>query len=220
MVISELPLVILIAGVTLVGLYLSNVVYDYGTPQYLSRKIGHGVGGVGYLLCALMFSTCWYPIILSGGFTLLLGGARVIKPNVFRGVGRPTALSEVLFPLSGTIALAIGWAIFNEPLLSVACILMMAWGDAVTGIVRSKVYGKAVKGWWGSLAMFISCVIIGWALIEPFLLALMVAIGATLTEWACGDVSKIKFLRPIDDNLSIPLVSLVIALGGLHAGLG
>ena len=66
MLLSELPLLFLIAGIVLVGLYLSNILYDYGVPQYISRKVGHGVGGMGYLMCVLLFSTPWYSLILSG----------------------------------------------------------------------------------------------------------------------------------------------------------
>jgi len=216
MVVSELPLALMVVGIVFVGLYLSNIAYDYKMPQYLSRKIGHLCGGMGLLMCVFFFSEPWYPLILAGGFTLILGGARILKPSTFRGVSRASTMAEVYFPLSATIVLAVGWAILNNPLLAVACILMMAWGDATTGIVRSKVYGRPVKGWWGSLAMFITCFIIGWAFIQPLYLALAVSFGATLTEWACGDVSKIRLLRKVDDNLSIPIVSAVIAFGGLY----
>jgi len=48
-VIAELPFVILIAGAGMVGLYLANLFYDYNIPQYLSRKLGHLGGCVGFL---------------------------------------------------------------------------------------------------------------------------------------------------------------------------
>jgi len=210
---AEIPFAILIAGAVLVGLYLANQFLDYGTPQYLSRKAGHGAGGMGYLICAYVFSTAWWPIILSSGFTILLATARLLKgPTAFRGVARATTPAEIWFPLSSTIVLIVGWGIFNQPIASVGCILMMAWGDLVTGICRSKIYGKAVKGLWGSLAMFLTCLIISWCFIHPFWVGGLVAIGATVAEWTCGDVSRIKWLRPIDDNLAIPIVAMGIVL--------
>ena len=217
MLLSELPLLVLIAGIVLVGLYLSNVVYDYGTPQYLSRKLGHGVGGVGYLLCVLLFSTCWYPLILSGGFTLLLGGARVIKPNVFRGVGgssRAHALAEIWFPLAGTLSLAIGWAWLGNSWLAVVPILYMAWGDMVTGLIRARVYGKEVKGNWGSLGMLITCLLVA-ALFTPYWIAVVGAVVATLAE-KYTPMSKGFW----DDNHTIIISSLLVMvlLMGLWAG--
>jgi hypothetical protein len=85
--IAEIPYVLLISGVVLAGLWLSNILYDLGIPHYLSRKIGHSAGGVAFLLCGIFFSSAGWPIILAAAFTLLLWGARVLKPEAFRGVG-------------------------------------------------------------------------------------------------------------------------------------
>ena len=207
MLLSELPILFLITGLVLVGLYLSNVVYDYGTPQYLSRKLGHGVGGVAYLLCVLMFSTPWYPILLSGGFTLLLGGARLVRPSTFRGVGgssRKHALAEIYFPLAGTLSLLVGWAWLNNPPLAVVPILYMAWGDCVTGLIRAKIYGKEVKGNWGSIGMLITCLLVGF-LFTPYWIAVCGAVVATLAEKYSG-LSRTW----VDDNWVIIVSSLLV----------
>ena len=182
--ISELPLVILIAGATLVGLYLSSLVYDMGVPQYTSRKIGHGAGGMGYLLCVLLFSEPWWPIVLSGTFVLLLGGARLIRPSTFRGVGgsgRTHAFSEIWFPLAGTVSLIVGWAWLGNPMLAAVPILFMAWGDMLTGLIRSRVYGKEVKGNWGSLGMILTCLLVG-VLFTPYWIAVCGGVVATAVE--------------------------------------
>ena len=207
MVVSELPLLFLLAGAVLVGLYLSNLLYDYGVPQYISRKIGHGVGGMGYLLCALMFSTSWYPIILSGGFTLLLAGARLLRPSTFRGVGgssRSHALAEIWFPLAGTLSLLVGWMWLGNPWLATVPILFMAWGDMVTGLIRAKVYGKEVKGNWGSMGMLVTCLLVG-VLFTPYWIAACGAVVATLAEKYSG-LSRTW----VDDNYSIILSSLLV----------
>jgi len=205
--ISELPFVILIAGATIVGLYLSNLMYDYQVPQYISRKIGHGVGGMGYLLSVLLFSTPWWPIFLSGGFALLLGGARFIRPSTFRGVGgagRTHALAEVWFPLAGTLSLVVGWAWLGNPWLAVVPILFMAWGDMLTGLIRSRVYGREVKGNWGSLGMIVACLLIG-ALFTPYWIAAVGAVVATAVEKHTG-LSRTW----VDDNYTIIVSSLIV----------
>ncbi len=213
---DELPYVVLIAGAVLVGLWVSNILYDLKVPHYISRKIGHMVGGMGFLLFVLLFTEPWWPIIVSAGLVIILGGARLLRPDTFRGVGgtgRAAALAEIWYPISGVLVFCVGWAWLNQPILSIICFLSMAWGDSVTALVRYKVYGRAVKGLWGSVAMFITCLIIALAFVHPFWLGAVVAFAATLAEWSCGDVSKVKLLRGIDDNIGIPVVSLATLFG-------
>jgi len=216
-VIAEIPYIVLITGAVLVGLWISNILFDLKVPNYTSRKIGHAAGGLGFLLCAFLFSSGWWPLILAAGFVGLLGGARLIKPDTFRGVGgtgRPTeAMAEVWFPLASIPVIGIGWIWLGEPLTTIACLLFMSWGDCVTGITRSQIYHKAVKGLWGSVAMFITCLIIALCFIEPFWVGAVGALVATATEWACGDVSRVKWLRWADDNLMIPLTSCATVFG-------
>jgi phytol kinase len=213
----EAPYVVLIIGAVLIGLWVSNILFDLKVPNYLSRKIGHATGGLGFLLCAYMFPTGWWPLILAFSFVLILWLARLVKPDAFRGVGgsgrESKAMAEVWFPLSAIPVIAIGWVWLNRPFVAISCLLFMAWGDCVTGVVRSQVYGKAVKGLWGSVAMLITCLIISWAFIHPFWIGAIGAIAATIVEWACGDVSKVKWLRWADDNLFIPLISAAIYFG-------
>jgi len=219
---EEIPFVILIAGAALVGLWISNILFDLKVPHYTSRKIGHAAGGLGFLLCALLFSSGWWTFAIATAFLIMLWGARFIKPETFRGVGgtgRPTeAMAEVWFPLASLPVIGIGWIWLDKPLVAISCLLFMAWGDCVTGLVRSQVYGKAVKGLWGSVAMFVVCLIIAWAFISPFWVGAVGALVATITEWACGDVGVIK---PLDDNLMIPLVSAATVFGilALRGGL-
>ena len=214
---AEIPYVVLIAGAVLVGLWISNILFDLNVPHYISRKIGHAAGGLGFLLCAFLFSSGWWALLLATGFVAMLWGARFIKPDTFRGVGgtgRPTqAMAEVWFPLAAIPVIGVGWIWLGEPLVAISCLLFMAWGDCVTGIVRSQVYGRAVKGVWGSVAMFVTCLIVAWCFIEPFWVGAVTALVATATEWACGDISKVQWLRWADDNLMIPLVSCATVFG-------
>jgi len=130
-IIRETPFALLISGVILVGLYISNILYDSKVHHYISRKIGHAAGGVAYLLAVFLFNSGWWPLILSAGFVLLLWAARLFKPDTFRGVGgsgRPTnAMAEVWFQLSAMPLIAIGWLWLWKPIETVVCILFMAW---------------------------------------------------------------------------------------------
>lgn len=213
--IAELPFILLVAGIVLVGLYLANRFLDLKSPQWLTRKVGHLSGFVGYLLSVYMFSSFIWPFILSISFTLLLGITRILKgPSIFRGVARTGAMAEVYYPLTGTLILGVVWGIFDKPFVAVACIGMMGAGDAITGIVRSEFCSTPQKHWSGSVAMLFCSLLLAWAFIAPFFIGAIAAVGATLAEWLCGDVGKIHWL---DDNLAIPIISAAIAIGGLYA---
>jgi len=217
-VLAEAPFAILIVGATLLGLYLANLFYDFNIPQYISRKLGHLGGCVGFLLCPLLFSTFWWPLILTTGFTVLLLYARLFRPKTFRGVGgsgRPQALAEIHFPATGIVLIGVLWGIFNQPWLAIVPLTFMGAGDAITGLIRSKVYGREVKGNYGSLGMLITCLVLAY-FIQPYAIGVAGAITATLVE---------KYTRTskyVDDNLTIPLSSalvmalLYIYLGGLN----
>ena len=221
-VLAGLPFAALIAGITLAGLWLSNVVYDRGVPHYVSRKIGHAAGGLGFLLILLFFTSSLWPILLALIFGLVLLAARIARPVTFRGVGgtgrSDNAMAEVWFPWVAVPVFAGAWWGLNRSDIAVACLLFMAWGDGVTGLVRALVYRKPVKGLWGSLAMLCVCLIISWALIRPFWIGAVASLAATFTEWAFGDVGAIKWA---DDTWAIPLASrgVVLAAAALSGNL-
>jgi dolichol kinase len=211
---SEFPYAVIILGVVLVGLWISNMLYDRQIPHYISRKVGHSAGGLGFLATLFFFSSAVWPLILTAGFALVLSLARVLRPDTFRGVGgsgrNPNAMSEVWFALIAVPLYAIGWLWLKQPQITVACLLFMAWGDCVTGLVRAEVYKKAVKGLKGSAAMLIVCLILSWAFVHPFWIGGVVSLVATITEWSFGDVGILKFA---DDNWAIPVVSFGVMLG-------
>lgn len=213
--IAEIPYVILIAGAALVGLYLANLFYDYKIPQYLSRKLGHLGGCVGFLLCPLLFSSFWWPLILTTGFTALLLYARVFRPTTFRGVGgsgRLGALAEIHFPATGIVLIGILWGLLGEPWLAIVPLTFMGAGDAITGLIRSRVYGREVKGNWGSLGMLATCLILAY-FIEPYFVGMAGAVTATLAE------KYTKTTKYVDDNLTIPLFSAIV-MGVLYTYFG
>lgn len=210
---DELPIVVMACGTVVAGLWVANIVFDRGVPNYISRKIGHGAGGLAFFICSLVSAPGW-PIVGCAAFAVLLMGARLVRPSAFRGVGgtgrSETVMAEVWFPLVAVPVLVVGWLWLDQARVAVACLLFMAWGDGATGIVRSQVYGRPVKGWWGSLAMLAVCLVVALVFIRPFWVGAAVAVAATVAERLFGDYGRVKWL---DDNLAIPIVSLGTALG-------
>lgn len=82
----------------------------------------------------------------------------------------------------------------------------------MTGLIRYRVYGRAVKGIWGSAGMLVVCLTISLALIRPFWAGAVGSVIATAAEWSFGDVGIFKWG---DDNWAIPLVSLASILAVL-----
>ena len=205
--VSEIPFAILIAGAAILGLYLANLFYDTKViPHHVSRKLGHLGGCVGFLLCPFLFSSFWWPLILTTAFTILLLCARWRKPTLFRGVGgsgRLQALAEVHYPATGIIIIAIGWGVMGEPWLAIVPLAFMGGGDAITGLIRNRVYSREVKGNWGSLGMLLVCLTLAYFL-KPYWLGAAGAITAVLFE---------KFTPTrhyLDDNLTVPLASFAV----------
>jgi phytol kinase len=208
------PYILLIIFIIMAGLWLSNAAYDRGVPQYVSRKIGHGAGGVCFLLAPFVFSSVWIPLILACAFSFILILARLMKPDTFRGVGgngrSRDSYAEIMFAAVAVPVYLLGWHGINQPYYATATLLFMAWGDGVTGLVRAKIYRKPVKGFWGSLAMLLVCLALAWLLIKPFWIGAAGAFAAVIAEFSFGDVG---FIKRIDDNLAIPVVSLSVLMG-------
>lgn len=213
--IQEIPYALLIGGAALLGLYLANLFYDAKIPQYISRKLGHLGGAVAFLLCPFLFSSFWWPFVLTIGFTAMLLWAHIAKPTAFRGVGgsgRPNAFAEVNFPATGIVTIGVGWGLLHAPWLAIVPLLFMGAGDSITGIIRSKIYNREMKGWWGSLGMLATCLLLA-SFYRPYWVGAIGVLAAVLAE---------KFTKTtafVDDNLTVPIVSFIV-MGALSAYFG
>ena len=190
--------------VALAGLTISNVLYDTGMSNYLSRKVGHIFGGVAYLVGVLWLDFA-VAFSLAAAFFLLFLGLRLFNDQMLRGVGgsaRRHAYAEVTYAFAGAVSLGIGWGILGDRWLAFLPIGFMAFGDSITGAVRSLVYKREVKGAWGSLAMLAVCLGLA-GLYEPYWIGAAGAVVATLAERFSPIAHSIW-----DDNWILSLSSL------------
>jgi dolichol kinase len=74
----------------------------------------------------------------------------------------------------------------------------MSFGDSATGLIRAVTQKRHVKSLEGSVAMFVICSIIGFAILGIY--GIIVGLIATLVE-------KIP---KIDDNVTVPFVTALL----------
>jgi len=195
--------VVLLFWMAFVLLFASRWLYNFVLKRgweprrgtYLGRKFVH-IFGAGMVAVVLPFE--FHEPYLPFAFAMLLAVFTYTlhrTQHVMYWFQDPSNLSETYFALTWGAAVLLTWLVDHTFLLAVVPTLFMAWGDGVTGVVRNFMYRKRTKAWEGSLAMLLVCIPVG-ALMG--LAGVGAGIAATLVErW-----------EKVDDNISIPLVSL------------
>ena len=205
MLLAWLGFVLLFASKWLYNFVLKRG-WDPKRGTYLGRKFVH-IFGAGLVAILLPFE--FHEPVFPFAFAMLLAllTYTLHKTNhVLHWFQDPSNYSETYFALTWGAAVLLTWLVDRTFLLAVLPTLFMAWGDGVTGVVRNLMYKKRTKAWQGSVAMLAVCVPVG---------ALM-GVAGIVAGIAATSVERVE---GIDDNISVPLVSLCILLPAflLHA---
>jgi dolichol kinase len=188
-------------------LFASKWLYNYVVRRgwdpkrgtYLGRKFVH-IFGAGLVAILLPFE--FHEPVFPFAFAMLLAVLTYTlhrTNHVLYWFQDPSNYSETYFALTWGAAVLLTWLVDRTFLLAVLPTLFMAWGDGVTGVVRNLMYKKRTKAWQGSVAMLAVCVPVG---------ALMGIAGIVAGIAATG----VERIEGVDDNISVPLVSLCILL--------
>jgi dolichol kinase len=166
---------------------------------YFNRKVIHILaGGLAALLLPL-FSSWVVPVSMALLLSLFLYIPRRIGKLMY-WFQTPDNAYEIHFTLSWALVVFLTWAVLGALNVGIAAISYMAFGDAATGIVRNALFGRRTKSWWGNLAMAAVSIPIGYIYVGPVgALAAAVASVVEHFEWP-----------PVDDNITVPVVSLAI----------
>lgn len=199
--------IIMMLWVAFVTVYLAKLTYNIAlkkgwsdhSAKYFSRKVIHILaGGLVAFLLPFTFEEPIYPLVMA----LLLSFLTYYlhrTGKLMYWFQDPENEYEVHFTLMWGIVIFLTWFIDKSFWLGVVPALMMSWGDGITGIIRNIRYKRRVKGWEGSVGMFIVSVIVG---LRFGLAGIIAAALATFVErW-----------NRIDDNITVPLVSLFTLL--------
>lgn len=173
--------------------------YPKDSATYFGRKIIHiFASGFVALLIPVLYKEPIIPFLLAISFAIYTYFPHKIN-KLFNWFQVKENLHEVNFCLMWGLSILVGWFFDKTFWLGVIPALFMSFGDGITGIIRNIKYKKRTKAWEGSLGMLIVCIIIG---LKMGLAGIIAAIFATLAEES--DL--------IDDNISIPIVSLTILI--------
>ena len=166
---------------------------------YLGRKFVHIFGaGIVAVTLPFEFHEPYFPFAFAMVLALLTYTLHKTG-RVLYWFQDPANYSETYFALTWGTAVLLTWFLDNTFLLAVVPTLFMAWGDGVTGVVRNLMYKKRTKAWEGSLAMLLICIPVG-ALIG--VAGIVAGVLSTAVERFEG----------LDDNLSVPIVSLCVLI--------
>ncbi len=195
-----------VVSVAVAGLMASNLLYDRGVSNSLSRYVAPILGGVAFLV-AVLWLDAWTATVLSGAMALFILVVRLGFRQGLRGVrgNLPTqAWSEVNYALAGTAALAIGWGLLGDRWLAFLPIAFMAWGDSAAGLLRGSLWRGNLAGLWPSVAMLGVCLAAA-ALYQPYWIGAVGALAATIAER-----KRPRLGVWWDDNLHVVALSLAV----------
>lgn len=207
---SDLALgTVLLAWILLLSGALTRRLYHRWTARgmphnravYYNRKIIHVLAGGLVAVLLPLFSSWIVPVAMALLLSLFLYASRRAGRLMY-WFQTPDNAYEVHFTLAWAFVVFLTWAILGQLNVGIAAITFMAFGDAVTGVVRNLMYGRRTKSWWGNLAMALVSAPLGYYYVGP--LGALAGLAASLVEhfeWP-----------PLDDNITVPLVSLLVML--------
>jgi dolichol kinase len=196
-----------VIALALISLAGSNLLYDRGVPNSMSRRFAPVVGGFAYLI-AIIWLEKWTAIAICGILALLILFLRFKFQRGLRGVrGNHPAQNwaEITYTVAGTLSMVIGWGLLNDKWLAFLPVAFMAWGDTAAGIARELIGLDVKNSSWHMGAMLVVCLVAVAIWYRPFWVGAVGAVAATLAERFRPGV-----LRFWDDNLNLVAASLVI----------
>ncbi len=175
---------------------------------YYTRKLIHVLaGGLVAVAVPFFFTSPWIPFV-SAMILALLTYIPHRTGQLMDWFQTPDNIYEVHFCITWGIAMLLAWYIFGNFWYGVVPVSFMAFGDAVTGVVRNAIYKRRTKAWIGNLAMAAVCVPVGY---------LVTGIPGAVAGALVSIIEHFEF-GPLDDNVTVPLTALAVLI--LAKGLG
>lgn len=207
--VGDLPKALALAVYVLAVVFLGKPLYDYiyrrvgsrGVAVYYVRKYIHVfAGGVVAILVPYVFTSPVIPLVMGLALGVFLLVMRRVRPMHWFQVD--DNMFEVNFTIAWGASIAVLWVITGDPKIAVVPALFIAFGDAITGVVRNMLFARRTKHWAGNLAMLPVTAILGY---------LYAGIPGLAAGIVAAVVERYEY-PPIDDNVLITLSSTLILL--------
>jgi dolichol kinase len=196
--------VIFVAAVLTKGLYsfMRRRGVEHNVAVYYNRKTIHMLtGGLVAVLVPFIFKTPIFPLTMAMLLAVFLYLPHKLR-KLMHWFQTEDNTYEVSFCIMWGITITLGWLVSGCNFwFGVLPVLFMSFGDAITGIVRNIIYKRRTKSWWGNLAMASFSIPTG----------AMLGIAGIIAGAAASFIEHFES-NPIDDNVTIPLVSFIILL--------
>lgn len=200
-----------VLGVYVLGvIYATKIIYERmrarGVPHnvaiYYNRKIIHmAAGGVVALLVPFLFSSPTIPLLMALSLTVFVLIPR-LRGRLMYWFQTEENAYEANFTVAWGLSVFVLWILLGDPKLAVVPALFIAFGDAVTGIIRNYLFRRRTKHWAGNLGMLLVTLPIGFY---------YAGVPGVLAAIASSVLERFEF-PPIDDNVIIVLVSTLILI--------
>jgi dolichol kinase len=169
---------------------------------YYNRKVIHTLaGGVCAVIVPFVFKTAILPFVMAMLLAIFIYIPHRIG-KIMYWFQTQENMYEVSFCIMWGVIISLGWWLSGGDFwFGILPVLFMSVGDAITGVVRNYIYKKRTKSWWGNLAMAAFSITVGTTLGSAGMFAGAVASFIEHYEY-----------KPIDDNITVPLVSFIILM--------
>jgi phytol kinase len=196
--------VIFVATILTRGLYkwMKNRGIEHSVAVYYNRKTIHILtGGLVAAVVPFVFKTPFFPFVMAMLLAIFIYTPHRIGKIMYWFQTEENTY-EVSFCIMWGVIITLGWLFSGgDFLFGTLPVIFMSFGDAVTGIVRNFMFRKRTKSWWGNLVMALFSVFVGTVL----------GFAGVLAGAAASLVEHFEF-PPIDDNVTVPLVSFLILI--------
>lgn len=208
----QLDLYTVIATITLalwvvfVTSILTKKLYEYMVSRniphnvavYYNRKIIHiAAAGLVAFLTPYIYRDPLIPFAMGLFFGLVTYLPRRMNKLMY-WFQVPENAYEVHFTIFWGLSILLVYLFTGNMSLAVLPAIFVSVGDGVTGIVRNALYKRRVKSWYGNIAMVATIAPIGY---------IFAGLGGLVAGIVASLVEKIENL---DDNITIPLVTVAI----------
>jgi phytol kinase len=188
-------------------------------PIEVTRKVIHVGVGMWVVGTVLLFKT-WYLALIPPATFVIINAISYWR-GTFQAMesGEKGNLGTIYFPISFAAVIYYFW---SQPVLMVACLMPLAWGDAMAAVTGQRyghyryTIGKHTRSLEGSLAMLLW----SWITTSLALFAMPYLLGRPLINWLLALIyggavavvcTLVEAVTPWGiDNLTIPAAAVLV----------